>query len=130
MGSTLALPLVSGKSGRSVLETIGNTPLVRLERVSRPFPGIDICAKAEFLNPGGSVKDRAALSMILDGEWKGDLAPGRTILDASSGNTAIAYGLIGAARGYRTRICMPLASFSRASAAEVVSWQLRTPAAM
>ncbi len=90
-----------------VLQQIGNTPLLRLDRISQPFPGVRICAKAEFLNPGGSVKDRAALSMILDGERSGRLAPGRVILDATSGNTGIAYAMIGAAKGYRTKICLP-----------------------
>ena len=69
--------------------------------------GVEVFAKAEHLNPGGSVKDRAALAMILDGERSGRLRPGRTILDATSGNTGIAYGMLGAARGYPVTICLP-----------------------
>jgi cysteine synthase B len=91
----------------SLTEQIGNTPLVRLRRVAAEYPNVEIFGKAEFLNPGGSVKDRAALNMILEGERSGALVPGKTILDASSGNTAIAYAMIGAARGYRTKICIP-----------------------
>jgi len=91
----------------NVLEQIGNTPLVRLPRAVAPSSGVEIYAKAEFMNPGGSVKDRPALNMILDGERSGTLQPGRIILDATSGNTGIAYAMIGAAKGYRTRICMP-----------------------
>ncbi|MGE5644539.1 MAG: PLP-dependent cysteine synthase family protein [Acidobacteriota bacterium] len=90
-----------------VVDRIGNTPLMWLARLSAQFPGVEIDAKAEFMNPGGSVKDRPALNMILEGERTGALRPGRTILDASSGNTAIAYGMIGAAKGYRTKICIP-----------------------
>jgi cysteine synthase B len=90
-----------------VLEQIGNTPLLRLERIAAEFNAVEIYAKAEFQNPGGSVKDRAALSMIRDGERRGALSPGRVILDATSGNTGIAYAMIGAALGYRARICIP-----------------------
>src|SRR5436189_481832 len=87
---------------------IGNTPLLRLRRVTRDLPtGVDVLAKAEHLNPGGSVKDRAALAMILDGERSGRLQRGMTILDATSGNTGIAYGMIGASRGYPVTICLP-----------------------
>ena len=105
MGSVAALPLAIVEG--SVLGEIGNTPLLRLRRLDEVFPGVEIHAKAEFMNPGGSIKDRPALSMILEGEASGALRPQRTILDASSGNTAIAYAMIGAARGYRTKICMP-----------------------
>jgi S-sulfo-L-cysteine synthase (O-acetyl-L-serine-dependent) len=87
---------------------IGNTPLLRL-RLLQPelSAGVQIFAKAEHLNPGGSVKDRAALSMILEGERSGRLKPGMTILDATSGNTGIAYAMIGASRGYRVKVCLP-----------------------
>ncbi len=95
------------KAGVSVVERIGNTPLVRLARVGHEFPHVELCAKAEWFNPGGSVKDRPALHMILDGERRGELTPGQTILDATSGNTGIAYAMIGAARGYRVRLCLP-----------------------
>jgi len=107
MGSARASSTQFRKAGGSVLDQIGNTPLVRLERIAAEFPGVEIHAKAEFLNPGGSVKDRAALSMILDGERRGALGPGRVILDATSGNTGIAYAMIGAAMGYRAKICIP-----------------------
>ena len=91
----------------TVLDEIGHTPLVRLTQLAAPFRGIDIYAKAEFMNPGGSVKDRAALGMILEGERTGALRPGRVILDATSGNTGIAYAMIGAAKGYSSKICIP-----------------------
>jgi cysteine synthase B len=90
-----------------LLATIGNTPLLRLERISRKFRGVEILAKAEYFNPGGSVKDRAALSMILDGERSGKLNHGRVILDATSGNTGIAYAMIAANRGYMVKLCLP-----------------------
>ncbi|HZA33604.1 MAG TPA: cysteine synthase [Vicinamibacterales bacterium] len=92
----------------SILDLIGNTPLVRLRRLERDVPpGIELYAKAEWKNPGGSVKDRAALRMVLEGERAGLLQRGRTILDATSGNTGIAYAMIGAARGYGVRLCIP-----------------------
>jgi S-sulfo-L-cysteine synthase (O-acetyl-L-serine-dependent) len=88
--------------------SIGKTPLIRLRRVTRDVPAqVEVFAKAEHLNPGGSVKDRAALAMILDGERAGRLRPGRIILDATSGNTGIAYAMIGAARGYAVTLCLP-----------------------
>ena len=90
-----------------LLATIGNTPLVRLEKIPREFPGVEIFAKAEYFNPGGSVKDRAALNMVLDGERSGKLNPTRVILDATSGNTGIAYAMIGASRGYRVKLVLP-----------------------
>ncbi|MFQ5777092.1 MAG: PLP-dependent cysteine synthase family protein, partial [Terriglobia bacterium] len=93
--------------GVSLLERIGQTPLVRLERVGRDFPHIEFYAKVEWFNPGGSVKDRPALNMILAGERAGQLTPGKIILDATSGNTGIAYAMIGAARGYRVCLCLP-----------------------
>lgn len=90
----------------SIEANIGNTPLLRLTHLSLS-EGIEVFAKAEHLNPGGSVKDRPALAMILDGEAGGRLRPGMTILDATSGNTGIAYAMIGAARGYPVTICLP-----------------------
>jgi S-sulfo-L-cysteine synthase (O-acetyl-L-serine-dependent) len=91
-----------------LLSSIGGTPLIRLRRVASDLPtGVEVYAKAEHLNPGGSVKDRAALSMILEGERSGKLTPGKTILDATSGNTGIAYAMIGAARGYPVTLCLP-----------------------
>jgi len=91
----------------NLLATIGNTPLLRLEAVAADLPGIEIYAKAEYFNPGGSVKDRAGLNMILDGERSGRLTKDRIILDATSGNTGIAYAMIGAAKGYRVKLCLP-----------------------
>jgi cysteine synthase B len=85
---------------------IGNTPLVRL-RSFEPRPSVEIYAKLESQNPGGSVKDRAALAMIREGERTGALNPDRILLDATSGNTGIAYAMIAAARGYRVRLCLP-----------------------
>ncbi|MEO8260696.1 MAG: cysteine synthase family protein [Acidobacteriota bacterium] len=93
--------------GTSVLDLIGRTPLVRLPRFERETPGVELWAKAEWQNPGGSVKDRAAARMILDGEASGALTPDRIILDATSGNTGIAYAMVGAARGYRVTLCLP-----------------------
>ncbi|MGH9777995.1 MAG: PLP-dependent cysteine synthase family protein, partial [Candidatus Acidiferrales bacterium] len=95
------------KAGTSVIDRIGRTPLLRLQRVTADFPHVEFHAKAEWFNPGGSVKDRPALNMILEGERSGRLAPGKILLDATSGNTGIAYALIGAARGYRVRLCLP-----------------------
>ena len=91
----------------SLLKLIGNTPLIRLEKIDADLPGVEIYAKAEFLNPGGSVKDRPALNMILDGERTGRLTRDRTILDSTSGNTGIAYAMIGAALGYRVKLVLP-----------------------
>ncbi len=90
-----------------LLSTIGNTPLIRLEKIPAEFPGIEILGKAEYFNPGGSVKDRAALNMVLDGERSGKLNHSRIILDSTSGNTGIAYAMIGANRGYRVRLVLP-----------------------
>jgi cysteine synthase B len=97
----------SGVIGQSVLERIGNTPLLRLERVGRELPNVDFAAKAEWFNPGGSVKDRPALSMIQAGLASGALRLGKTIIDATSGNTGIAYAMIGAAMGYPVALCVP-----------------------
>ncbi len=93
--------------GRSLLENIGNTPLIRLETLTVDLPGVEIYGKAEFMNPGGSVKDRAGLNMVLDGERTGRLTKARTILDSTSGNTGIAYAMIGASRGYKVKLCLP-----------------------
>src|SRR5436305_13010373 len=87
---------------------IGNTPLLRLRRVPQELStGVEIFVKAEHMNPGGSVKDRAALAMILEGERTGRLYPGKVLLDATSGNTGIAYAMLGAARGYAVTLCLP-----------------------
>jgi len=92
----------------SVIDLIGNTPLLRLARIAPELPeGVELYAKAEWYNPGGSVKDRPALYMIRDGERSGRLRPGMRIADATSGNTGIAYATIGAALGYRVTLAMP-----------------------
>ena len=95
------------RAGESLLERIGNTPLLRLERVGKEFPRAEFYAKAEWYNPGGSVKDRPALSMIQAGVASGALRAGKTIIDATSGNTGIAYAMIGAAMGYPVELCLP-----------------------
>lgn len=94
---------------RAVLlaDLIGNTPLVRLNRVRPSTSKVEIYAKAEWANPGGSVKDRPGLNMILAGERSGALYPGKVLLDATSGNTGIAYAMIGASRGYEVQLCLP-----------------------
>jgi len=93
--------------GRNVVDCIGNTPLLRLSRIGASHPNVEFCGKAEWLNPGGSVKDRPALEMIREAERSGELKPGQTILDATSGNTGIAYAMIAAALGYRVKLCLP-----------------------
>ncbi len=90
-----------------ILDQIGNTPLLGLQRITAELPGVEIYAKAEYFNPGGSVKDRPALSMIEDGERSGKLTPGKTIIDATSGNTGIAYAMIAAAKGYKVKLFLP-----------------------
>lgn len=108
MASVLQKELYRPARGDSIESSIGNTPLIRLRNVTRDLPaGVEVFAKAEQLNPGGSVKDRAALAMIKEGERSGRLQRGMTILDATSGNTGIAYGMIGALRGYPVTICLP-----------------------
>jgi cysteine synthase B len=100
-------PASPERAGQSVLERIGNTPLLRLERIAKEFPNVEFCAKAEWFNPGGSVKDRPALSMIQAGLQSGALSSGKVIIDATSGNTGIAYAMIGAALGYAVKLCLP-----------------------
>ena len=91
----------------SIVDLIGNTPLIRLSSFEAGLRRVELYAKAEWRNPGGSVKDRAAARMILEGERSGALTPGKIILDSTSGNTGIAYAMIGAARGYQVRLCVP-----------------------
>ena len=91
----------------NVVEAIGRTPLFELGRIAAKFPGVRILAKAEHLNPGGSVKDRPARAMILDGIERGALTPGKTILEATSGNTGIADAMIGRALDFRVAVCLP-----------------------
>ncbi|MDR7430571.1 MAG: cysteine synthase [Armatimonadota bacterium] len=94
--------------GEDLLQRIGNTPLLRLRRVTRGLPeGVEVCVKAEWFNPGGSVKDRPVLKMIEDAERAGLLTPDKVLLDSTSGNAGIAYAMIGAAKGYRVKLVMP-----------------------
>ena len=93
--------------GMTLPERIGNTPLLRLEQMVRGLPGINLLAKAEWTNPGGSVKDRAAASMVQDAQARGLLGPGKTLLDATSGNTGIAFAMLGAALGFPVTLAMP-----------------------
>jgi cysteine synthase B len=90
-----------------ITRLIGNTPLLRIRMFEREFPRVEVYAKAEWFNPGGSVKDRAALSMIEDGERRGALTFERSIIDSTSGNTGIAYAMVAAAKGYRVKLVMP-----------------------
>ena len=103
-----ALTLVPRAMGETITERIGNTPLLRIRLFEDECPDVAVYAKAEFLNPGGSVKDRPALRMIEDGEQlRAARARHAIILDSTSGNTGIAYAMIGAAKGYRVRLVMP-----------------------
>jgi S-sulfo-L-cysteine synthase (O-acetyl-L-serine-dependent) len=96
-----------GSAGESVLDRVGSTPLLRLQGVGKEFPNVEFCAKAEWFNPGSSVKDRPALNMIQSGLASGALRPGKTIIDATSGNTGIAYAMVGAALGFPVQLCLP-----------------------
>lgn len=93
--------------GTTLLERIGNTPLVRFDRLTEHLPGIQILGKAEWANPGGSVKDRAASAIVLDAQRRGLIGNGKGLLDATSGNTGIAYAMFGAALGFPVTLCMP-----------------------
>jgi cysteine synthase B len=107
MAHPAPIPNFSRSWASHVLDQIGRTPLLRLDKISVDLPGIEIYGKAEYFNPAGSVKDRPAANMIADGERTGRLNAHRIILDATSGNTGIAYAMIGAAKGYRVRLCLP-----------------------
>jgi len=102
-----ALSLVENLPDQSILQRIGNTPLIRVRHLEKEFPHITFYAKAEWFNPGGSVKDRPALRMIEEAERTGELTVEKVILDSTSGNTGIAYALIGAAKGYQVKLVMP-----------------------
>jgi cysteine synthase B len=97
----------SARLGLNALDRIGNTPLLRLDRVARDLPNVEILGKAEWYNPGGSVKDRAASRIIAEAQRAGKLTPGKILLDSTSGNTGIAYAMIGAAYGIPITLCMP-----------------------
>jgi cysteine synthase B len=91
----------------NVADLVGGTPLLRIRLFEKEFPGAEVYAKAEWFNPGGSVKDRAALAMLRDGEARGLLTPDRTVIDSTSGNTGIAYAMLGSALGYRVKLVIP-----------------------
>jgi S-sulfo-L-cysteine synthase (O-acetyl-L-serine-dependent) len=93
--------------GQRSVDRIGNTPLLRLTRIASDLPGVAILGKAEWLNPGGSVKDRAAANIVAQARATGKLTPGKILLDSTSGNTGIAYAMIGAAQGFPVTLCMP-----------------------
>ncbi len=96
--------------GKGLVDLVGKAPLLRLDSLNAEFPNVEFYAKAEWANPGGSVKDRAALYMIREGERSGALRPGKTILDATSGNTGIALAMLGAALGYAVKLCIPVSA--------------------
>jgi S-sulfo-L-cysteine synthase (O-acetyl-L-serine-dependent) len=103
---------IATKLGTGVLERIGNTPLIRLGKITAHLPGVQILGKAEWINPGGSVKDRAASAIVADAQARGLLGAskatkGQRLLDATSGNTGIAYAMLGAAMGFGVTLCMP-----------------------
>ena len=108
MGINAARP----KLGSSLTERIGLTPLVRLDQIARAIAGVQLLGKAEWANPGGSVKDRAAASMVADARDRGLLMAGKTILDATSGNTGIAFAMLGAALGIPVQLAMPAVSYT------------------
>jgi len=93
--------------GHTLIERIGNTPLLRLDALMRDLPGIALLGKAEWYNPGGSVKDRAASNIVAEARRNGKLKAGKILLDSTSGNTGIAYAMLGAAEGFPVTLCMP-----------------------
>ena len=95
------------KRGNSILDLVGNTPLIRLRKFEAGLNGVELYGKAEWFNPGGSVKDRPAANMVKEGLRTGALRPGKTLLDATSGNTGIAYAMIGASEGFPVKLCVP-----------------------
>ncbi len=95
------------RPGQTLLDRIGNTPLLRFDRLTAHLPGVTLLGKAEWHNPGGSVKDRAAANIVAEGRRSGRLTPGKILLDAPSGNTGIAYAMLGAAEGFPVTLCMP-----------------------
>jgi cysteine synthase B len=101
------LEFAAPRPGQTLLECIGNTPLVRFDQLTANFPRVTLLGKAEWHNPGGSVKDRAAANIVAQGRRTGRFAPGKVLLDATSGNTGIAYAMLGAAEGFPVKLCMP-----------------------
>src|SRR5271157_4655704 len=108
MASPHPIPNPARFQAEPLLATIGHTPLLRLEKIPREFPQIEIYAKAEYFNPGGSVKDRTARNIVLEAERSGKLTHDKTLIDATSGNTGIAYAMVCAARGYKVKLCLPV----------------------
>ncbi|MGD0990402.1 MAG: cysteine synthase family protein [Candidatus Sulfotelmatobacter sp.] len=102
-----AQPTVLGRPGQSLLERIGDTPLLRFDQFSSQLPNVTLLGKAEWYNPGGSVKDRAASNIVAEGRRSGRFTAGKILLDATSGNTGIAYAMLGAAEGFPVTLCMP-----------------------
>jgi len=98
---------VSARAGLSLLDRIGNTPLLRFDQLTAHLPGVTLLGKAEWNNPGGSVKDRAAVNIVAEGRRSGRFSSGKILLDATSGNTGIAYAMLGAAQGFPVTLCMP-----------------------
>ena len=107
MPATASISAASALVGTTLLERIGNTPLVRLDELTTNMPGIQILGKAEWANPGGSVKDRAASAIVADAMRRNLIGPNQSLLDATSGNTGIAYAMLGAALGFPVTLCMP-----------------------
>src|SRR5438874_13669521 len=107
MTDAVAEAAAAARLGQSVLDLIGNTPLLSFRRVTKEIEPVQVLAKAEWYNPGGSVKDRAALNMIVDGERRGLLTRDKIIIDATSGNTGIAYAMVAAERGYKVTLALP-----------------------
>jgi S-sulfo-L-cysteine synthase (O-acetyl-L-serine-dependent) len=103
----MAIPTFTHGVSPSIVDLVGDTPLIRLRRIERDLPSVELYAKAEWKNPGGSVKDRPALRMIQEGIASGQLTGGKVILDATSGNTGIAYAMMGAAMGFNVTLCVP-----------------------
>jgi cysteine synthase B len=103
----MGIPTINTSATPSIIDLVGDTPLIRLRKIERDLPGVELYAKAEWKNPGGSVKDRPALRMIQEGIASGQLTPDKPILDATSGNTGIAYAMMGAAMGYTVTLCVP-----------------------
>jgi len=101
------LAFVPRSLGETTLQRIGNTPLLRFERITRNVADVEVLAKAEWANPGGSVKDRPAANIVAEATRAGKLGPGKTLLDSTSGNTGIAYAMLGAAQGFPVTLCMP-----------------------
>src|SRR6202047_4208942 len=97
----------TARPGLSLRERIGNTPLLRFDQLTAQLPRVTLLGKAEWHNPGGSVKDRAAANIVAEGRRTGRFSPGKILLDATSGNTGIAYAMLGAAEGFPVTLCMP-----------------------